>query len=123
MKKVIPALLGISALAMLSSCGVSNALIVNHNANTTQVVLGSNNFRVVDKVSGQSSVTYICMIGGSTKKQLFRQAYAEMMENANLKNSSKAVINVTTEEHVGGVPPFYFVRTVTVSGNVVEFVK
>lgn len=46
-----------------------------------------------------------------------------MMSKANLLNTSKAVINIVTEEHVGGVPPFYFKRTVTVSANVVEFVK
>jgi hypothetical protein len=28
-----------------------------------------------------------------------------------------------TEEHFGGLPPFYIKRTITVSGMVVEFTK
>ena len=66
---------------------------------------------------------YIFLIGGLKKKQLYENAYSNMMSKANLLNTSKAVINIVTEEHVGGVPPFYFKRTVTVSANVVEFVK
>jgi hypothetical protein len=28
-----------------------------------------------------------------------------------------------TEEHLGGVPPFYYTRTITVSASVIEFTK
>jgi mitochondrial fission protein ELM1 len=66
---------------------------------------------------------YLYLIGGMNKKKLYENAYSDMMNKANLLNTSKAVINIVTEEHVGGVPPFYFKRTVTVSANVIEFVK
>jgi len=46
-----------------------------------------------------------------------------MLEKANLLGSAKAIINIVTEEHLGGVPPFYMVRTVMVSANVIEFQK
>jgi hypothetical protein len=46
-----------------------------------------------------------------------------MIEKANMLGSSKAIVNVVTEEHFGGVAPFYIVRTVTVSANVIEFQK
>lgn len=110
-------------VVFFSSCGVNGALVLNQNQNATQVHMSSNNFKVVDKVSGTSSVKYICLIGGLRKKQLYENAYAEMMNKANLLNGSKAVVNVVTEEHVGGVPPFYLKRTITVSANVIEFTR
>lgn len=122
MKKTFLSMLGATAV-LLSSCGVNTALISNHNLNSTQVQLGSNNFRVTDKVSGNADVTYVLIFGGLNKKRLYENAYSEMMDRANLKGSPRAVTNVVTEEHVGGVPPFYYKRTVTVSGNVIEFTK
>ena len=123
MKKSSTLLAGIAAATLLSSCGVNTAMVLNHNHNNTQVHLGSNNFRVTETVSGTADVPYILGIGGIRRKRMYEQAYSQMMDKANLKNSSKAVINVLTEEHVGGVPPFYIKRTVTVSGNVVEFTR
>ncbi len=113
----------VAGMFVLSSCGVNGALIVNQNQNASQVHLSSNNFRVVDKVSGSANVAYILGIGGLRKRQIYENAYAEMMGKANLINSSRAVINVVTEEHVGGVPPFFLRRTVTVSAHVVEFTR
>jgi hypothetical protein len=106
-----------------TSCGVNNAMLLNTNQNVTQVNLSSNNFKVVDKIRGSAEVKYILLIGGITHKQLYANAYAAMLEKANLVSGSKAIVNVVTEEHFGGVPPFYFVRTVTVSANVIEFEK
>jgi hypothetical protein len=123
MKKLTVLALALSGITVLNSCGVNQALIANHNLNSTQVQLSGNNFKVVDKVSGYSEVPYVLGIGGITRKQLFEKAYSAMMDKANMKNTSRAVINVITEEHVGGVPPFYIVRRVTVSGNVIEFTK
>jgi hypothetical protein len=113
----------IVTLVLFSSCGVNSALILNHNQSTTQVVLASNNYKVVDKVNGTSNVKYICLIGGLNKKQLYEKAYSDMVTKANLISGSKAIINIVTEEHVGGVPPFFFRRTVSVSANVIEFTK
>lgn len=116
-------LLTIVTSTFFISCGVNSALILNHNQSTTQVVLSSNNYKVVDKVIGTSNVKYICLIGGLNKKQLYEKAYSDMVTKANLTSGSKAIINIVTEEHVGGVPPFFFRRTVSVSANVIEFVK
>jgi hypothetical protein len=122
MKKIIY-LFAVTGALLFSSCGMNSALILNHNHNTTQVHLGSNNYKVVDKVSGTADVEYILMIGGLDKRQLYENAYSAMVNKANLTGGSKALINVITEEHVGGVPPFYYKRTVTVSATVIEFVK
>jgi hypothetical protein len=116
------ALLSITAalLLFISSCGVNNALMMNLNQNTTQVNLGSKNFNVVGKVSGTAEVSYVLIFGGLNKRRLFQDAYTSMVNEANL-TGSKALINMVTEEHIGGLPPFYTIRTLTISANVVEF--
>jgi len=123
MKKISIIALAFGAMSLLNSCGVNQAMIMNHNQNATQVQLSGNNFKVIDKVSGSADVPYVLCFGGMNRKHLFEKAYSAMMDKANMKNTSRAVINVVTEEHIGGVPPFYYVRTVTVSGNVIEFTK
>jgi PBP1b-binding outer membrane lipoprotein LpoB len=116
-----------SALLLLavfiSSCGVSTALISNHNQNATEVQLNGNNFKVVDQVSGSSELSYVFGIGGMDKRQLYENAYSDMMKKANLMNGSKAIVNVMTEEHISGFAPFFIRRTVTVSAHVVEFTR
>lgn len=107
----------------LTGCGFNSALILNHNQNNTQVLLSGNNFKVIDKVSGKAEVSYILMIGGLDTRQLYENAYSAMMDKANLTGGSKALVNIITEEHVGGVPPFYYKRTITVSAHVVEFTR
>jgi len=109
--------------ASLSSCGISTAFVTNHNQNATEVHLSTNNFKVIDQVSGSSDVTYVLTIEGMNKRQLYENAYSAMMKKANLLNSSKAIINVTTEEHVSGFAPFFVRRTITVSAQVVEFTR
>lgn len=116
-------LITIATAIIFSSCGINSALILNHNQNTTQVVLSSNNFKVIDKVMGTSAVRYVLSFGGLNKKQLYQNAYADMLSKANLMNGSKALINIVTEEHIGGLAPFYYKRTVTISANVIEFAK
>lgn len=115
----------LSALLMLflSSCGLNTAIILNHNQAGTEVQLSQNNFKIIDRVSGSAEVVYIFGIGGLNKRQLFSNAYSEMMKNASLSNGSKAIANVITEEHISGVPPFFMRRTVTVSAHVVEFTR
>jgi len=84
------------------------------------VHLANNNFQVVNRVKGSSEVSYVLIFGGRNKRQLYENAYSEMVKAAEL-SGSKALVNIVTEEHVGGVPPFYYKRTITVSAHVVEF--
>ncbi|MDH5603325.1 MAG: hypothetical protein OEY51_05285 [Cyclobacteriaceae bacterium] len=123
MKKLSNTFIAIVLLAFLSSCGVNAALVLNHNDNSTQVHLAHNNYRVLEQVSGSSEVNYIFLIGGINKRKLYNNAYAEMVEKAQLTQGSRALVNIVTEEHLGGVYPFYFKRTITVSAHVVEFVQ
>lgn len=123
MKNIFLVFAAICVMAVLSSCGINYALINNVNANATQVQLSSNNFKVVDKINGSAKVSYVLAFGGMKKSQLYENAYSAMMDKANLKDHARAVINIVTDEHLGGVPPFYYTRTVTVSANVIEFNK
>lgn len=77
----------------------------------------------MDNLVGSSSVSYILLIGGLSERQLYQNAYSDMMKKADMKSGSRAIANVTTEEHIGGVMPFYFSRTITVSANLIEFTK
>lgn len=120
--KQITALSLIFSMFIFTSCGVNYALMLNTNNNTTQVTLSQKNFRIVDKVKGSAEVSYVLAFGGAKKKRLFSNAYFNLVENANLEGS-KALANLVTEEHVGGVPPFYYVRTITVTANVIEFTE
>lgn len=106
-----------------TSCGISSALVSNLNQNITQVNLDSNNFKVVDKVSGSSETSYIMGIGGINKMQTYDMAYSEMIKKANLMDSSKAIANITTEEHISGFAPFYVKRLIIVNAYVIEFTK
>jgi hypothetical protein len=123
MKKLSISLVFVAGLLFFNSCGINHAYVFNHNQNATQVHLGSNNFKVLDKVSGTAEVSYVLIFGGVNRKELYKNAYSEMVNSANLVSGSKAFVNVLTEEHIGGVPPFYYTRTITVSANVIEFVK
>jgi hypothetical protein len=105
------------------SCGINHAFVFNVNQNATQVNLSQNNYRTVATVLGSADVTYVMLMGGRNKRELFNNAYADMIRKADLSTGARALVNVITEEHVGGVPPFYFTRTVTVTANVIEFIK
>jgi hypothetical protein len=122
MKQLKFSALAIIFIFTLNSCGVSNAFVFNVNQNSTQVSLSQANYKVVGKATGDSKVSYVLIFGGARKKQLYANAYAKMAENANL-SGSQALINVVTEEHIGGVPPFHYTRTITVSATVIEFTK
>ncbi|MEQ9230738.1 MAG: hypothetical protein RIF46_08635 [Cyclobacteriaceae bacterium] len=121
MRKTTKAIMGLALIVGLSSCGVNKAWIFNQNQNTTQVNLSENNFKVIGQVKGTADAEYMLIFGGAKQKQLYDEAYAKMVENANLTEGSRVLTNVLTEEHFGGVPPFYYKRQVTVTANVVEF--
>ncbi len=109
------------SLLALSSCGVNNALIANLNQSSTQVELSGNNYKTIERVTGSAEVEYILLIGGINRRQLYANAYADMLNNADLMTNSRALVNIVTEEHFGGVPPFYIKRTITVSAHLIEF--
>ncbi len=121
MRKTTQLIMSLALIIGLGSCGVNRAWVFNQNQSTTEVRLGSNNFKVVEQVRGSAEVSYVLIFGGAKKKALYDEAYAEMINSAEMTTGSRALTNVVTEEHVGGVPPFYYTRTVTVRAHLIEF--
>ncbi|MFN8437925.1 MAG: DUF6567 family protein [Cytophagales bacterium] len=94
----------------------------NYVSTEAHVQLSKKNFKVVDYVVGESSATYICLIGGLSKKALVEKAKSEMYKNANMVGNAKVILNQTvsfTSEHY----PFVRILKCTVSGYVYEFTE
>lgn len=105
----------------MTSCSLHDGLTHNLNQNSTNVVLQDNNYTIVQKIRGESQADYFFYFGGFRKKGLIEEARADMLENANLIGSSKAVINETVETSYTTFCGIYSNVKVTVSGYVVEF--
>ena len=111
------------AIIFLSGCGVNSGIINQYSVNcaNTNVVLEKKNFKVIGTVSGQATDTYLFLIGGY-KQTLVAKAKQNMIESAKLEGTSRAIINVTLEEHNKFIFA-YFKRTITVHGTVIEFTE
>ena len=109
----------ISALTF-GSCGVAST--VANNWTETKVLLAENNFKVVGQAYGEASATYICGIGGLSKKALKNNAINEMSKNANL-TGAQTLTNVTTNASIKMVTPLFVQVTYTATANIVEFTK
>ncbi|WP_179020618.1 DUF6567 family protein [Winogradskyella forsetii] len=110
-------------LTILSSCGYNHMHVLNQNHNNTQVELSQNNFEVLGQVKGSAEVNYVLIFGGRKKQELYNAAYSEMLEKADIVGNAKVLTNIITEQHIGGYPPFFYTRTLTVKANVVQFTK
>lgn len=111
------------ALFGMTSCSVHDGMTRNLNQNSTNVILQDNNYTIVQKVRGESRANYFLYIGGIRKKGLIEEARANMLENANLVGSSKAVINETVETSISSFLGIYNIMKITVSGYVIEFTE
>ena len=114
MKRLI--LLGIFVASLLGFSGcaaVHSGLTSNVNQNTTQVVLAANNYKVIAKVKGTATATSVFGIGGGFKP-LIERARADMLENAGMVGSSKAVINEIVEVNNKSYLGVVNLKTVTV---------
>ena len=123
MKKLLMLFALVVMLFGVSSCSLHGSLATNVNQNSTNVVLQDNNYKIVAKVRGEAQADYFLYFGGFRKKGLIEEARAEMLENANLVGSSKAVINETFETSVTTFAGIYSYVKVTCSGYVIEFTE
>lgn len=106
------------AAMTLTSCGIHST---TSNALTeTKVELSQNNFRVVGQAFGSAKATYVCGIGGLSKKGLRNNAIDEMSKNAKL-TGAQTLTNITTHSTVRVITPLYVEVTVTATANIVEF--
>lgn len=120
MKKVIIAVLCVMSLILTSCTGIG---MMNHNAiNQTQVVLQSNNYKVVKNVEGVTQSTYFLGIGGNSQQTLKDNAVYKMFKEADLKDG-QAIININYTTSNWTFLGIYLVRKVTAYGTVIEFTK
>jgi hypothetical protein len=98
MLKLRNALFVILIVMLFSSCGMNTALTATLNYNVTNVTLSQKNYKVVGLVTGKAQATYVLGIGGLSHKALVAMAKADMLKQATLMGSARAVVNVTTEE-------------------------
>ena len=122
-KKQGTGILFLVAILFLSGCGINSGLVNQYSVNgaNSNVVLQKKNFKVLETVSGESSDSYLFFIGGH-KQNLVAKAKQNMIDNARLYGTSKAIINVTIEEHA--VFKFVYIeRIITVHGTVIEFLE
>ncbi len=70
----------------LSSCGFNSSLTSNLNTTSTDVQLNKKNYKVIERVKGQSTAIYIFGFGGLKNKSLLEQAKSNMMKNADIGN-------------------------------------
>lgn len=108
---------------LLSGCGINSGIMNQYSVNgaNTNVVLQKNNFKVIGTVNGEATDKYLFFIGGF-KQSLVSKAKQNMIESAKLEGTSKAIINVTLEEH-NKLMFIYIKRTITVHGTVIEFTE
>ena len=119
MKKFFSICAFVAATLSLTGCvGVANT--VSNNLTQTQVVLSDNNFKVVGQAYGEASATYICFIGGLSRKALYNNAVSEMTKNANLKGS-QTLTNTTMHYSTQMITPFYVKVTCSASATIVQF--
>lgn len=121
MKKLLIICVFVATAFSLTGC-VGAAATISNNRTQTQVVLSENNFQVVGQAYGEASATYICGIGGLSKKALYNNAINEMSKNANL-TGAQTLTNTTVHFNVAMWTPFYIKTTCTATANIVEFTK
>ena len=121
MKKLAVLVLVLGSL-MLTGCAAHLLSVTNNNLTQTETVLTQKNFKVIGQAEGKAVATYICGIGGLSKKAIRANAIAELYKAANLKGS-QTIINVTIKETLGGVVPFWVKHYYTATGTVIEFTE
>lgn len=121
MRKILTICVFTAIVLSFTGCvGVASTAAINHNLTQTQVVLSDNNFKVVGQACGKATATYICGIGGLSKKALCNNAINEMAKNANLRGS-QTLTNTTVHYSVKMITPFYVKTTCSATANIIQF--
>ena len=106
----------------LSSC--VSLLDLHDNYGRSEVHLTQANFKVVDKVSGSATVTYILGFGGNKANSLVGKARSNMLRKVDMIGKSMGIVNETIEykdQYILG--SLIYRRTYTLSAHIVEFTK
>ena len=111
------------SLTIFSCRGLNGLYPINTNNTSTEVLLTKKNYKVIKKVSGESSATFILGMGGLSNKHLIELAKNSMYEGAKMEGGAKAIINVSAEVHDAFWTFLYVKRTVRVNGYLIEFTE
>ena len=123
MKKILILFSTIAVLLFFSSCSaISTINTSNVNNSTTNVVLSKKNYKVIERVEGHDSSISIFGIGNHGFKTLAMNARADMLRNAKLEGSARAVINEQLEKNTR-VIFMVTTKTVSISAYVIEFTE
>ncbi|MBR1849951.1 MAG: hypothetical protein IJ789_01105 [Bacteroidales bacterium] len=114
-------------LAIIVSCfglaGCTGLKVASNSdfAQTSVAPFNQNNFRVVKRVRGESSVTKIFGLGGMGNKYLKNSAITDMYDNANL-TGSQTIVDVRVIRSTRAIlGPVYTESMVVATGTVIEF--
>lgn len=111
---------GLTAL-LLSNCTTMHRIPVA-SPPQTHVLLKEANYKIVKKVSGEWSTSYVLGLGGTSRSELANNSVAAMIEKAQLKDN-QAIINTTTAvstKYIFG--NLYTEINAVTTGYVIEFV-
>jgi len=108
-------------LCGLISCGISQTATRNVTNINTNVDLSRKNFVVLGNVSGSTNNWFLFGLGGLISRNLLGEAYREMERNAELKGTSRVIINVTYDVHYTWVL-IYSQYKIKATGTVIEFI-
>jgi hypothetical protein len=117
-KTALWALLAMFLLGTLVSCSTWAGYVVN--STQTQVQLAKRNYKIVNRVTGEYSASYVFGLFGPPQQDLVTQAWKSMEDRAELTDKARAIINVTVDRKFT-LYPFHKRLTIYVSGMVVEF--
>ena len=110
-------------ILLVASVATSCALMSGATTNITNVSLEKNNFKVLDRLSGDAQATYFLGIGGNAHYGLVGEAKSNMISKSNASNSGKALAfaNETVDVQQKFVLGIIRIVTVTVSADLIEF--
>ncbi len=111
MKKLLTICSIIISAVLFSSCLSQQSLTNNLNSNQTTVILSQANYKIIGVVRGEA-------IGSTANKLVVNNAYADMVNNANLTDN-QALININYER----ITRLSKKQHVVVTATVIEFVK
>lgn len=118
MKKLFLMLAAFSVATMVSGCGRMLFNASNTTGTLTEVKLTEGNFRVVKKVDGFASATYVFGIGGLSNVR--DNAVSNMLKKAELKGS-QTIANVYVHSHVSTLLGIFTRISYSATGEVIEF--
>ncbi|MDR1678271.1 MAG: hypothetical protein LBR81_00635 [Prevotellaceae bacterium] len=121
MKKLVKIIIAGMIAFSMSGCAIHSGLTSNLNNHATEVVLSKKNYKIISKVEGKAHGISVLGFGGSFNP-LVAQARADMLNNAGLEGTSRAIINETVESNYKSFV-VASVNTITVSAYIIEFTE